>query len=169
MAPSRPCSNVVLSSSLQETRGRQSSWIRKGPNARNMTLWPRLLKHIYVSVALFLEALVLIMLSSVLHDSSTLPNGVQVFFTDFLFETKPPPRRPPSSSGSGQRHKGLDLEKRCKSIHVGMRVFQGAGIEGLEGPNQEFVARSVAGLRALQRLLWSWKRDDVFLPVYPDK
>jgi len=169
MAPSRPFSNVVLSNSLQETKGRQSSWIRKGPNARNMTLWPRLLKHIYVSVALFSEALVLIMLSSVLHDSSTLPNGVQLFFTDFLFETKPPPRRPPSSSGSGQRHEGLDLEMRCKSIHVGMRVFQGAGIEGLEGPNLEYVVRSVAELRVLQRLLWSRKRNDVFLPFYPDK
>ena len=124
---------------------------------------------LYVSVALFLEALVLIMVSSVLRDSSTLPNGGQLFFTDFLFETKPPPRKPPSSSGSGQRHEGLLLEMRCKSIHAGMRVFQGAGIEGLEGPNLEYVVRSVAGLRALQRLLWSWKRDDVFLPVYPDK
>ena len=132
-------------------------------------MWPPLLKHIYVSIALFSEALVLIMLSSVLHDSSTLPSGVEVFFTDFLFETKPPPRRPPSSSGSGQMHEGLDLEMSCKSIHVGLRVFQGAGIEGLEGPNLEFVVRSVAGLRALQRLLWSWKRNDVFLPVYPDK
>ena len=90
-------------------------------------------------------------------------------FADFLFETKPPPRRPPSSSGSGQRHEALVLETRYKSIHAGMRVFQRAGIEGLEGPNQEFVVRSGAGPRALQRLLWSWKTNDVFLPVYPDK